>query len=175
MVRERHGNRTLSDMADRVSLQQAARRLGVSVRTVQRRIQAGELQAEHVATSRGQRVVVLLDLAPVESEPAVTEGDTESPTLLTEVRAERDWLRGRVEALETTVRGLTIALAQAQHAAQLPPSEGDRRDSTSDNRRADDATLARQAPAGGEITPQPRGDRRQRPAWHAWLRRLLGE
>lgn len=179
IVRQSSQPSTLGGMTERVSLQEAARRLGISVRTVQRCIAAGELQAEHAATSRSQRVVVLLELAPVEPEPVVTEGDTTPAALLIEVRAERDWLRGRVEALETTVRGLTVALAQAQHAMHLPDAGNVTSDTKHDTRHVADTTMAQPTAPQPEVrpayVPQTRAERRSRPVWQAWLRRLLGE
>ena len=165
-------------MADRVSLQEAARRLGVSVRTVQRRIQAGELQADHVATRRGQRVVVVLDSDVREPAETATGSDTDAPAVLEEVRAERDWLRGRVERLEETVNRLTILLNQAQHVAQLPSAQGDRDDDRRDDRRDRDAPVTRQPPSHippAGTGPQSRSARRRTPLWRAWVRRLIGD
>ena len=173
----RHGSQhaTLVRMADRVSLQEAARRLGVSVRTVQRRIQAGALQADHVATRRGQRVVVVLDSEVREPAATTTAGDTGTSAVLDEVRAERDWLRGRVERLEETVNRLTVLLNQAQQVAQLPPVQGDTDDDRRDDRHGDDATVTRQpashVPSAGPR--RPRQERRRPSAWRGWLRRLL--
>ena len=164
-------------MADRVSLQEAARRLGVSVRTVQRRIQAGELQADHVATRRGQRVVVVLDSEVREPAATTTGGDTDMSAVLDEVRAERDWLRGRVERLEEAVNRLTVLLNQAQQAALAEGDRGDTDRDRHDDRHSADAAVTRQPP--GHVPPagplQRRQERRRTPAWRVWVRRLLGE
>lgn len=155
-------------MAERVTLQHAARHFGVSVRTVQRRIQAGELQAEHVATARGQRVMVLLETVTPEPEPAATAHDTELSAVLAEVRADRDFLRGRITALEENVSRLTILLNQAQYVAQLPPARDDSHDKEPDSRRDDGATVTRQTPTDA----RPR--RRRRPLWERLLAALRG-
>ena len=168
-VRLGRPQRTLARVVERVSLQEAARRLGVSVRTVQRRIRAGELEAEHVATGRGMRVIVVLGHPLVESETTATGGDTEAPALLTEVRAERDWLRGRVQSLEQTVDRLTVLLAQAQSIAQLPQAGGD----TGDTGPAADATVTRQPDVVPSVPPAPSEARQKAPLWRAILRRLL--
>ena len=161
-------------MADRVSLQEAARRLGVSVRTVQRRIAAGELDAETVVTPRGQRVVVTLPTEIREPADTVTTPDSDVSALLAEVRAERDWLRGRVETLETTVRGLTIALSQAQQIAQLGPVGDTAPDSDTTPTRQSDVAVSQPPSLREGSTPQPRQERRRPPRLAVWVRRWLG-
>ncbi len=103
-----------------VSVTEAARILGVSRRTVSRRIAAGELPTVEVNGARR----VVLDI-PGTSEPGVSpsEGTPSAPPMPTEdmaalrarlaaVEEERDHLRATVDKLAGTVDRLTISLAQ---------------------------------------------------------------
>jgi excisionase family DNA binding protein len=163
---------TLRRVAERVSLQEAAHRLGVSVRTLQRRIRTGEIAAERIPTPRGYRVIVLLDAGTAESEPASTPRESDATAVLAEVRAQRDWLQARVEALERTVDRLTVLLNQAQQLAQLPQRGNDRDDMSP----ADDTPTTRQADTPDRPTEMPRSgpETAEKPPPRPWWRRWFG-
>ncbi len=104
-------------MPQYVSVSDAAHVLGVSRRTVDRRIRSGQLS---VIVQDGQKLVVLEDKpgTPVMSE---TPPDTvsELATLRAQVEmltSERDHLRQTVDKLSGTVDRLTISLAQLSGA-----------------------------------------------------------
>ncbi len=117
-------------MPQYVSVSDAARVLGVSRRTVDRRIRSGQLS---VIVQDGQKLVVLEDKpgTPVMSE---TPPDTvsELATLRAQVEmltSERDHLRQTVDKLSGTVDRLTISLAQLSGTVveqrALPAGEAD--------------------------------------------------
>lgn len=100
----------------RVSIDEAAIALGLSVSSVRRRIRAGTLTVEREATAAGFRYAVIL---PDEAEPLVASADYAPPSQppsqpastdyaaptqddqVATLTAERDWLRQRVEELTT--------------------------------------------------------------------------
>ncbi len=103
-----------------VSVTEAARILGVSRRTVSRRIAAGQLPTVEVSGARR----VVLDI-PGGSEPGVPSNEGTHGTVpileadnsvlrarLAAVEEERDHLRATVDKLAGTVDRLTISLAQ---------------------------------------------------------------
>lgn len=130
-------------MADlELTVKQAAEALGVSIRTLRRRLQAGDLS--YTRTLRGQQEVTVLDPAEVarygaahgyprerggavpslatsdaEAQPAATAGADQAQqvaALVEQVRAleeERDYLR---RVLENVTRALPPAPAEAQGA-----------------------------------------------------------
>ncbi len=108
---------------ERVTVEVAATRLGCSVRTVRRRIHAGDLLAEREQLAQGFRWWVLLE-APT-PEPASHDQDTASPgaeaaaVLLEQVISERDWLRGQVEELTRQAGNYQVLLLQAQEKIRL--------------------------------------------------------
>ncbi len=146
----------------RLSIEEAADVLGLSARTVRRRIRSGILPSEREATPQGYRYVVLLDVVQVDAEPVstplATPTDTEeqvTAALLAEVTAERDWLRRRVEELTRQHENFQVLLRQAQEARYLPPG---------------------QEHANGMTPASPMGTSRvdgRLPWWRAWLVRVL--
>ena len=66
---------------DRVTLQQAAVRLGLSEKTVRRRIRSGRMLAELVPGPRGPQYLLLLSID--ERTPTATEPATLTPATLT--------------------------------------------------------------------------------------------
>src|SRR5262249_2620356 len=151
---------TMPRVAELVSLQDAARRLGVSVRTLQRRIRAGEIPVERVATSRGQRVMVQLKEGMGAAEAPAGADDSSLTDTLRDVRAERNRLwdlvreqqRTIVEQQETIAQlvrqaaNAQVLIGQAQRIAQLPAAG-------SDSTATPDAPAARQgATASGMST-----------------------
>lgn len=134
-------------MSQNVSVSEAARVLGVSRRTVDRRIAAGKLRT---VDQDGARLVVLEDTP----DPATPETPPETDmSELVAVRArlqaveeERDHLRQTVDKLTGTVDRLTISLAQLSGTI-----------------------VDQQALDTGQDTPEaPRPV--QRPWWRFWVR-----
>lgn len=73
-------------MIERLTTQEAARRLGVSVATVRRKIAAGELQGVQEARPQGARWYVLLPLSDTDHEPS--HGTSHTAQQATEDRSE---------------------------------------------------------------------------------------
>ncbi len=100
-------------MSRNVSVSEAARVLGVSRRTVDRRIAAGKLRT---IDQDGARLVVLEDTPPPAASKTPPETDTSElvsvRARLAAVEEERDHLRQTVDKLTGTVDRLTISLAQ---------------------------------------------------------------
>ncbi len=106
-----------------MTVEVAATRLGCSVRTVRRRIHAGDLVAEREQLAQGFRWWVLLE-APA-PELASHDQDTVPPradaaaALLEQVISERDWLRGQVEELTRQAGNYQVLLLQSQEKIRL--------------------------------------------------------
>ncbi len=149
-----------------LTIEDAAARLGVSVSTVRRRIRDGLLMAERVTTPQGFKYRILLPNSP----PAVPSPESpppSNPDELAPLRDERDWLRARVEELTALLNreqetSLRLSLALGQRPAIEAPAN------TQPPMQSDQVTAADPGTA-----PQPRAERRQRPAWQAWLLRQL--
>ncbi len=146
---------------ERLAIEDAAVRLGVSVSTIRRRIRDGVLTAEREQTPQGFKYWVLI---PGETAPPAAEVPAVSELAL--VREERDWLRARVEELTTLLNreqevNLRLSTALSQRPVISPPAN------TPAPSQAD------QVPSAGPR--QVRQERRRRPLWQVWVRRLLGE
>lgn len=122
-------------MIERLSTLEAARRLGISVATVRRRIAVGELTAEQEVRPQGKRWVVLLDDrsdASPTSSPRVTRAQPSRDALavaLNEVAFLRQQLevsqRGEAELRQLLGReqeaNRMLRLVQASSAQQTAP------------------------------------------------------
>jgi len=108
-------------MHERLSLDAAATRLGMSVHTLRRRVRAGELRAEREPVRGGFRYVVILDAHPRPddraSEPPPTMAITDA--VLTQITSERDHLRRLVHEQQGTIDRLTVLLKQSQDQSRL--------------------------------------------------------
>jgi hypothetical protein len=103
----------------RLSIEDAAAALGVSVSTVRRRIRAGRLAVEREATPQGFRYWVTLEGG--ESSDSTRSKASVDANELAALTAERDWLRARVEALELALnREQETALRLSQALGQRP-------------------------------------------------------
>ncbi len=100
----------------RLSIDEAAIALGLSVSSVRRRVKAGSLQVERETTPAGFRYVVVLPDEPPSQPPSQapstddaprSQTPSQEPSTLSQsdqvaaLTAERDWLRQRVEELTT--------------------------------------------------------------------------
>lgn len=143
----------------RITVVEAARRLGVSGQTVRRRLEAGELAGEREPARRGAgwRWLVLLPAsAQAPDPPPGAPGGTPEPPLLAELRA-------RIVSLEEH-------LAEAERAAsetrQLLGGALTRLEGAEERLR-----LAASATAGPAVAQQPqhhRGNASGRPWWRPW-------
>ncbi len=122
-------------MSDRLSYEETATRLGVSVRTVYRRVRAGELPT---VTVDGRRWVVMTnDMAPRTPRPLIdTTADTDRQvadplsllqTRIAELETDRDrWrdiadeLSDTVAELNRTVQGQIVIIAQSEGRLKAP-------------------------------------------------------
>jgi hypothetical protein len=153
-----------------LTLEAAAGRLGLSTRTVRRRVLAGTLPYEREATPQGYRYWVLVEqdgdaATPVVPSPAPS---TETAALLAQVQGERDWLRQHAEEQAQTIVRLTrqaeayqVLLGQAQAALhQLAPA-------------AEDGQMAsHQVGSGSQVDSQKVSTQVDTPC--PWWRRWLG-
>lgn len=118
-------------MPERLNIEAAAIRLGLSIHTVRRRLKAGTLGGEQVATRSGYRWVVLLDDAPSPVEPIVdapplrSTPDETLTLLLSQVEQERDYLRTLVADQQRTIEALAVLVARGQEVARLPAPADD--------------------------------------------------
>ncbi len=126
----------LSAMSDRLTFEQAATHLGVSVRTVYRRVRSGELQT---VNTDGRQWVVMPEAAPPPIAPTVSDNATDTDRQVTDtvsqllnriadLEADRDrWhdtadrltdtvskLSDNVSELTRTVQGQAVMLAQVE-------------------------------------------------------------
>jgi excisionase family DNA binding protein len=134
-------------MSQYVSVSEAARVLGVSRRTVDRRIAAGKLRT---VDQDGARLVVLEDTPdpPASETPSKTDMSNFVAVCarLQAVEEERAHLRQTVDKLTGTVDRLTISLAQLSGTI-----------------------VDQQALDTGQDTPEPPRPA-QRPWWRFWVR-----
>lgn len=124
-------------MTERVSIKEAAERLGVSADTIRRRMKKGELVGEKEPTPQGYEWRIVLpveesDATTPESEPASAshQGDTIELELLREriddLKEERDAWRAQAQRSGEAERELRILLRQSQELAL--PAIATRRD-----------------------------------------------
>ncbi len=184
-----------------VSLLEASRVLGVSLRTVQRRIKAGDLET---IERDGERMVILplatvaatrpatttRDAAtapqPVTTEQATTTGTatsdaTEAARLREDLEREREqvkFLRGLVEAHQRSEAELRQTLREALRlsARALPEGHPEGRSEAGTERALQDSQSAQEPQAAQETTAaasdvQRAVDKPQRPFWKGFLRR----
>lgn len=112
-------------MEERLSMKQAAERLGVSVDTIRRRLKKGELVGEKEPTPQGYewRIVLPIEEEPQEApgEPETSRGDAIEAELLRErideLKAERDAWREQAQRSAEAERELRVLLRQAQELA----------------------------------------------------------
>ena len=107
-------------MVDRLTREQAARRLGVTTRTLDRRIRAGDIDVERETTG-SRRIHVLLDTVETPDngvEPVETNGHYEDllaenaslRTLVDHLREERDFERTRYSQIYHDLKTGALAL-----------------------------------------------------------------
>jgi excisionase family DNA binding protein len=107
-------------MVSVTTIEEAARRLGVSTKTVQRYLQSGKLSGQKVDGRWTIR------LPSVEEEPELQQAtdNLDGKAELDTIRAERDWLRHLVEEITATNRELTLVNRELVAALQSSRSKG---------------------------------------------------
>jgi len=125
-----------------VDKQEAARRLGVSVDTVERRLKRGDLQGQQEQRGKGWRWLVEVpdDVAPANngsapaSAPASSINAPAEPGLLNAFQSQIDHLQEQVKNLnhqltvkDNQISELLIVTRQAQAMLPPPPAEPERR------------------------------------------------
>jgi len=105
-------------MLQRLSVQDAAAHLGVSVDTVRRRgLKSGQLRGEQASRPQGYSYVVLLEEADERPDPAPPARAGRVDELrfahetIAELRGERDYLRGQLSAVTAQNQYLLTRLA----------------------------------------------------------------
>lgn len=112
---------------ERLTIDEAAARLGVSVSTVRRRIRDGILTVEREETAQGFRYYVILEEPATVSTPGTPTAQNVDAQLA-QLTADRDWLRSRVEELTALLNreqelGLRRTTDQRLLTAYSPDSE----------------------------------------------------
>lgn len=163
---------------ERLTIDQAAARLGISARTVRRRIRAGVLRSEKQETPQGFVYHVLLtaeEVTVTATEEPVSALEPEQGTTgegaalaaaeatiaelrahLTTVEAERDWLRDLADKQQATIEHLTLDLGQLRRselAAPFQPVLGQARNV--DSHEVSPPASRDQAPSTSEATRPP--------------------
>ncbi len=114
-------------MTRRVTSQEAAEILGVSRKTVERRIKSGQLSA----TKEGRRYIVDLPDEPEEEAKSRQQTGDDSKDVrlaaalaeLEAVRSERDYLRQQTDNLSRNVSELTVTVFRLTETLALPPPQ----------------------------------------------------
>ncbi len=116
----------LSAMSDRVTFEQAATHLGVSVRTVYRRVRSGELQT---VNTDGRQWVVMPETSPPPIAPTVSDNATDTDRQMTDtvsqllnriadLEADRDRWRDTADRLTDTVSKLSDNVSELTRTVQ---------------------------------------------------------
>jgi excisionase family DNA binding protein len=121
----------LPPMPERVTIREAAQRLGVSPDTIRRRVRSGELASTR--EQRGGGSVIYIELPDAEPTAALRAEPTAAPRFdnvqvdpPAEVEILKDYvseLKRQLEAREREVRELHVLLEQAQRALPPPRAE----------------------------------------------------
>jgi len=154
-------------MEERLSMKQAAERLGVSVDTIRRRLKKGELVGEKEPTPQGFEWRIILpreesDTTEPQGEPVTDShaGDAIELELLRErideLKQERDDWKEQAQRSAEAERELRILLRQAQELA-LPAK-----------------ATPQDAPESTESGSPISGVMQEKPSAKGWLARLLG-
>lgn len=117
---------TAMEQLARLSIEDAARRLGLSVSTLRRRIRSGSIGVEREETPQGYRYVVLVPESAVDPALRGDESGPSAPDLLADLVTERDWLRRRVEELTTLLnreQEAVLRLSAEREARALAPAD----------------------------------------------------
>jgi excisionase family DNA binding protein len=147
---------------DRVTIQEAAQRLGVKEDAIRKRIQRGTLR--HEKTQEG-RVFVWLDAAPDATQDAAqdTYRDASQDALLSAkdetIAALREQL-AQANERDRENRRIIAALTSRIPAIEAPPGERE--------------SPAPGADVGARAEPQSATGEDQEPAWRRWRRRWFG-
>ena len=164
---------------ERITIDQAAHQLGVSARTVRRRIRDGTLPAEQEPTAQGFRYWVLFEPVQTDGQSSPDSGTASgepSVQLLDQLASERDYLRGLVADQQRTIERLTeqtaryqLLLGQAQELARLPATGGTGQPVTT---LVSGPASSQPAVPAGHVPPGRR--RRRRPLWERLVAALRG-
>jgi|SRR5215207_8477707 len=158
-------------MIQRLTVQQAAIRLGLSSATIRRMIRAGQLPAEREERPQGSRWIVLWDDDAHASAQAATpgHGTSQTPDALHVALATIEDLRRRLDASEQAQAELRRMLAGALRA--LPEGR------TEAQPASEDFSEPPRAAAPGTArwhTAAPPQEPASAPKRRGWLDRLLG-
>jgi excisionase family DNA binding protein len=158
--------------AETVTISEAARRLGVTEKTISRRLKSGKLQC--VTDEQGKRRVLLPEMTGHDDRTPDRDSDRTQPDIgvlrsdLERVTAERDrereeveFLRQRVSELNSIVMRHALSLPASKQVLELPD--------TGQNDRTPEATATGQMTGQQRPTRRPQSKRRL-PFWA----RLLG-
>lgn len=152
-------------MTERVTISEAAERLGVSPDTIRRRLRAGELAAEKVKTAQGLAwrvelppdalpappdVIAVVDAAADAVELArLRERVAGLERLAEELQSERDAWREQAVRDGDAARELRILLRQAQALSQALPANVEPANGSGDAKTPDAPQTRQEAPAAG--------------------------
>jgi excisionase family DNA binding protein len=161
--------------SDNVSFEEAARRLGVSLRTVQRRVRDGNL---NTIESDGARLVCLTPTATSDATPRqidATKRDSEPDAngeVLSLLKSENAFLRSMLEARERDAAELRSSLREALKAMPKALTAGNESASI-EAATAPEHAQVNQTPAA-QKQAAPRGTRaRKLTAWQRAIMRMI--
>ena len=152
---------------ERVTVREAARRLGVSVATVRRRIAAGELDAETEERPQGTRFLVLLDDDAAEREKSRAQA-TRAQQGTAHDSTEVLFLRAEVERLHDALyreQQLHHAEKQAHNTTRAQLEEAREQLRLSASHQSTEHTEHDTSQGSERDAPQPR-----RRWWALWIR-----
>lgn len=140
---------------ERLTIQEAAHRLGVSESAVRKRIKRGTLKREK--TEDGRVLVYVGVSAPGAEEVRTPEGDA----LISEMRSRIQFLEDELQRKDAILLNMTEAMkALSPPSHETPPEE------------RESPETVEEEPEGAESRPATAGP--QEPAWRRWRRRWFG-
>lgn len=107
----------------RVTIQEAAHKLGIAESTVRRRLRNGELQGEQMTTPQGYTWLVELPddvTAEKESDLLLSEGAGVMRELVDSLRSHVNGLEGQLTTKDRQIEQLHVLLQQVQAALPAP-------------------------------------------------------
>jgi hypothetical protein len=137
---------------DRVTVQEAARRLGISESGVRKRVKRRQLDSTH----EGGRVYVYLDSAPTEADPVP---DSVPDKYVASLEDQVEFLRDQVRRQQEIIGQQAISL----RALSAPESRGEPRESPTPSPEASEGTRPQPEREEAETPAQ------RRPWWRGWF------
>ena len=151
---------------ERLTIQEAAHRLGVSESAIRKRIKRGTLKREKTEDGR---VLVYMETPAPTSAPGAEEVRTPEPdALISRLSAENEYLRDIIATRDQEIARrdtIIMNMSEAMKALSAPSQE------TPPEERESPQTVEEEPQRAG---PRPTAAEAQEPAWRRWRRRWFG-